>query len=333
MTRRNVRAPHRSSVGYKRKRASSSKPYIRDWAKYNGEPKILGFPGFKAGMSRIIYREDREKSHVAKTNRLTAVTIIETPPVILLGLRTYKITAYGLKILADVWGASPSKYLKRRKRFPKEIDISDQLSKMEDALDQAYEIRAIIHTQPDLTGIGTKIPSILEITIGASSIKASFDWAKEKIGQELQIEDFTKPGEFVDVIGITKGKGFQGVIKRHGVTKVQHKTKDGSRKVGSIGPWTPARVRWNIARYGQMGYGRRTEYNKRIMKIGVNGEEVTPSSGFIRYGIVKNRYIVIKGSVPGPKKRLIVLRDGIRNQNKVVLEPKISHISTISHQG
>ncbi|MHA2252717.1 MAG: 50S ribosomal protein L3 [Candidatus Kariarchaeaceae archaeon] len=333
MTRRNVRAPHRSSLGYRRKRASSGKPQVRGWVNYSGDPKILGFPGFKAGMTRVIFREDRQRSHIANTNRLTAVTVIETPPIILMGLRTYKATPYGYKILADIWGASPNKFLKKRKRFPKEIDNAEQLSKLEESLESASEIRAIVHTQPDLTGTGAKKPEIMEIKIGANSLQEAFDWAKEKIGQELQIEDFTKPGEYLDVIGITKGKGFQGVIKRHGATKLQHKTKDGPRKVGSIGPWTPARLRWLIPRYGQMGYGRRTEYNKRVMQIGVDGEEITPDGGFVKYGNVKNRYIVVKGSIPGPKKRTIVMRDGTRNQSKNISEPNVSYISTISQQG
>ncbi|MHA2402720.1 MAG: 50S ribosomal protein L3 [Candidatus Kariarchaeaceae archaeon] len=333
ITRRNVRAPHRSSLGYRRKRASSGKPRVRAWGQHEGEPKILGFPGFKAGMTRVIHRVDSKNSHLANTNQFIAVTVIETPPIILLGLRSYKITPYGYKILTDVWGESPNKFLKRRKRFPKDIDVDPKFTKMEETLDDAFEIRAIIHTQPDLTGIGSKKPEILELKIGASSLKEAFDWGKEKLGQELQIEDFTKPGEYLDVIGITKGKGFQGVVKRHGITKVQHKTKDGPRKVGSIGPWTPARVRWLIPRYGQMGYGRRTEYNKRVMKIGVNGEEITPDGGFVKYGSVKNRYVAVKGSIPGPKQRMVVLRDGVRSQNKEVIEPRLSYISTLSQQG
>ncbi|MCH8908102.1 MAG: 50S ribosomal protein L3, partial [Candidatus Heimdallarchaeota archaeon] len=244
MTRRNYRAPRRSSLGYRRSRASSGKPLIRGWPAYEGDPKILAFPGFKAGMTRMIYREDSPRSHIANTNRLTAVTIIETPPVILIGMRTYKPTPYGMKIVADMMGNSPSKFLKRRKRFPEREDIEEQLKKIEASLGKANEIRAVLHTQPDLTGIGTKKPEIVEVKIGAKDLKSAYEWAKEKIGNELQIDDLTKPGDYLDVIGITKGKGFQGVIKRHGVTKLPRKTKDGTRKVGSIGPWTPARLRW-----------------------------------------------------------------------------------------
>ncbi len=334
MTRRSYRAPRRSSLGYRRSRAKTSKPKVRAFPDYEGEPKILGFPGYKAGMTRIIYKEDNKHSHIKDQQRIAAVTVIETPPVILFGIRTYKKTPYGKKILADVMTNSPNKHLKRVKRFPEfdEEKVNERLAKMEETLDQAVEIRALIHTQPDLTGFETKKPKIYEVAIGAKSMSDAFNWAKELLGKELQVEDFTKEGNYLDVIGITKGKGFQGVIKRHGVTRLQRKTKDGPRKVGSIGPWTPARLRWTIPRYGQLGYFRRTEYNKRVMKIGTDGKEVTPNGGFVKYGVIKNRYVVLKGSVPGSKKRLVFLRTGVRSHLKKVIEPQVSYISTISQQ-
>jgi large subunit ribosomal protein L3 len=69
------------------------------------------------------------------------------------------------------------------------------------------------------------------------------------------------------------------------------------------------------------------------MQLGVNGEEITPAGGFIKYGNVKNRYVVVKGSVPGPKKRMVILRDGVRAQNKFIQEPKLSYVSIRSQQG
>lgn len=337
---RTTHAPHRSSLGYRRKRANSHKPLVRGWTtNYNGDPKILAFPGFKAGMSRIIYQEDHVKSHLANTDRIAAVTVIETPPVLLFGVRTYKITPYGLKILADARMKSPSKYLynqKNRKKVltnTKEDNYENQIKHVDDTLDQAVQVRAVVHTQPHLTGIGTKRPSIFEIKIAAKSPKAAVEWIKERIGQELQVEDFTSPGQYIDVSGITKGKGFSGVVKRHGVTKLQHKSKHTVRGVGSIAPWVPARVQWVIARYGQLGYFRRTEFNKRVMMLGSDPADVNPNGAFVKYGFVKNRYCVVKGSVPGPKKRMVVLRDGIRNQNKFIAEPKVRFYSKISQQG
>lgn len=84
---------------------------------------------------------------------------------------------------------------------------------------------------------------------------------------------------------------------------------------------------------GQTGYHQRTEFNKRILKIGSDGEEVTPEGGFINYGLVRGDYVLIKGSVPGPSKRLIRLRDPIRAKKADLGEPNILHISRESKQG
>ena len=284
-------------------------------------------------MSRVIYKEDRPKSHVANTNRITAVTVIETPPVVLIGVRTYKITPYGLKILAEAKTHSEHKHFKRFYSVSKENNYEEQIKKVEETINEAVQVRAIVHTQPDLTGIKVNKPYVLELKVGAKSAKAALDWLKERIGQELNIDDFTKPGNYVDTIGITKGKGFNGPVKRHGITLLQKKSKHTKRGVGSIAPWTPARVQWVIPRYGQLGYFRRTEYNKRVMGIGTNPEVINPLGGFVKYGLVKNRYIVVKGSVPGPKKRMVILRDGIRAQNKMIKEPEISYFSRLSQQG
>jgi large subunit ribosomal protein L3 len=83
-----------------------------------------------------------------------------------------------------------------------------------------------------------------------------------------------------------------------------------------------------------MGFQQRTEYNKRVLKIGQNGEEITPSGGFPHYGIIKNSYIILHGSIPGPVKRLISMRDAIRYERGVKVEkPEITYISTTSKQG
>ena len=333
MANRTFHAPRRSSLGYRRSRASSRKPRVRAWPDYEGDqPKILGFPGFKAGMTRVIYREDNPNSHLSNTQRITPVTVIETPPVILYGIRAYKMTPYGLKILKDVITNSPSRFYKRRRRYPEVDNQEEQIDALLEVADEAVEIRALIHTQPDLTGIGNKTPETFEIKIGGAENRELIEWAVDRLGLELQVEDFTKAGQYLDVIGITKGKGFSGVVKRHGIKKLPRKTKDGTRRVGSIGPWVPARLRWHIARYGQLGYFRRTEYNKRVMKVGVEGNEVTPKGGFVKYGNIKNRYILVKGSVPGAKKRMIMLRDGMRSQQKRISAPNLTFVSQRSQR-
>ena len=74
--------------------------------------------------------------------------------------------------------------------------------------------------------------------------------------------------EMLDVIGITKGHGFEGVVTRWGVTRLPRKTHRGLRKGGCIGAWHPARVGYTVARPGQHGYHHRTEINKKIYRVG-----------------------------------------------------------------
>lgn len=80
----------------------------------------------------------------------------------------------------------------------------------------------------------------------------------------------------MDVLAITKGKGFQGPVKRWGVKILPRKSRKTKRGVAVIGPWHPTRVLYTVPRAGQMGYFQRTEYNKRILKIGADGKEITP---------------------------------------------------------
>ena len=74
--------------------------------------------------------------------------------------------------------------------------------------------------------------------------------------------------EMIDVIGVTRGKGFKGVTFRWGTKKLPRKTHKGLRKVACIGAWHPSRVGFTVARAGQLGYHHRTEVNKKIYRIG-----------------------------------------------------------------
>lgn len=99
---------------------------------------------------------------------------------------------------------------------------------------------------------------------------------------------------------------------RWGVKKLPRKTHKGLRKVACIGAWHPSRVMYSVARAGQRGYHHRTETNKKIYRI-ANGSDaksgstdaditdktITPLGGFVRYGIVNQDFVLIKGSCPG----------------------------------
>lgn len=122
-------------------------------------------------------------------------------------------------------------------------------------------------------------------------------------------------------MGVTKGHGVTGVVKRFGVKKLPRKTHRGLRRVGCIGAWHPANVQWTVARTGNYGYHHRTETNKRIYRVGKGSEDnnamtefdltkknITPMGGFPHYGVVTNDFVMIRGCCVGTKKRPLVLR-------------------------
>ena len=158
-------------------------------------------------------------------------------------------------------------------------------------------------------------------------IEEKFSWAKENLGKEVNIVDILAEGQHVDIHSITKGKGLVGPMKRMGISRTSHKSEKGVRTPANLGAWTGAR-QWRVAKAGQLGFQQRTELNKWILKISTKPEEIKNKSGFKRYGVVKNPFVLIKGSVAGATKRLIILKNPIRPNNRLPSEaPSISHIS------
>jgi len=124
-------------------------------------------------------------------------------------------------------------------------------------------------------------------------------------------------------------------VRRSDSESSSHKNSKHRRNVGTLGSFQPGYVRPTVPNAGQMGYHQRTEYNKRVLRIGEDGEEVTPNGGFLHYGKVRNQYVILHGSIPGPAKRLVRLRDASRPHVYVKLEkaPEIAYISKESKQG
>ncbi|MBS4210540.1 50S ribosomal protein L3 [Bacillus sp. FJAT-50079] len=116
-----------------------------------------------------------------------------------------------------------------------------------------------------------------------------------EVGQEVKVDIFAE-GDIVDVSGISKGKGFQGVIKRHGQSRgpMSHGSRY-HRRPGSMGPVDPARVFKGKALPGRMGGERITIQNLPIVKVDA-----------------ERNLILVKGNVPGPKKALLEIKTGIK---------------------
>jgi large subunit ribosomal protein L3 len=206
---------------------------------------------------------------------------------------------------------------------------------MEDTIDKIEEFRLIVSTQPRLvSGVPKKKPDLMEIKVDGGSIQEQIEYARKLLGKTVSIINVFKEGQFVDVLAITKGKGFQGPVKRWGVKILPRKSRKTKRGVAVIGPWHPARVLYSVPRAGQMGYFQRTEYNKRVLKIGADGKEITPKGGFKQYGAVRGTYILVGGSLPGPPKRLVRMRYPVRPPREIPeAPPKITRISLESPQG
>jgi large subunit ribosomal protein L3 len=189
-------------------------------------------------------------------------------------------------------------------------------------------VRLLAFCTPDKTLTGKKHIEAMEIGVGGADPKSKLEYAKSLLGKELKVSDVFKAGELVDAIAVTKGKGWQGAIKRFGCNKQRRKATGRVRHIGTLGAWIPNYVLYTVPQAGQTGYHTRTEVNKQVLKIGGadNISEINPPSGFNNYGFVKNDYLLIKGSLPGPNKRLVKLRAASRGKADGK-EPQLTYVS------
>jgi len=167
----------------------------------------------------------------------------------------------------------------------------------------------------------------MEIQINGGNVANKVDFAFGKFESELSVGEIFKDNEMIDTIGVTRGKGTAGVVKRYGVSRLPRKTHRGLRRVGCIGAWHPASVRFTCARTGQLGYFHRTDINKKIYRVGsgairgtknnatteadVAEKNITPLGGFPHYGEVNHDFLMVKGCVVGTRKRPITLRKSL----------------------
>ena len=329
--------PNRGSMAFSpRKRARSETPHISSWAAVEGDdPKILGFAGYKVGMSHIMAVDYRKKSTTAGQEIRMPVTIVEIPPMKVIGARGYIQDTYGLRTLTEAWEKKIDKDLERTLPIPKSHNAKAAWKKMSDS--DLEEVRLLVHTQPRMvTGIPKKRPEIMEMAVGGGSVDAQIEFAKEMMGKEFTMSDFTQDGEMLDAIAVTTGYGFQGHVKRWGVKLLTHKNSKHRRMIGNLGPFSPGYVVSTVPQAGQTGYHQRTEYNKRLLKIGDNPDEINPKGGFLNYGLIRGTYALLHGSLPGPSKRLIRFRKAVRFHGKKtdsVVVPEITMISQESQQG
>lgn len=323
------RSPKRGSLSYSpRKRANNPKGRVNYWPKLEGQPMLVGFAGYKAGMTHLFYIEDRRRDPEYGQEVKTAATIIDTPPMLVVAIRAYRKTQDGLQVITEAWIQNQPRDLHRKITIAKDPRSNEKLSEIEKNIYNVAELRVVAATQPRKASISQKKPDLFEIPIMGGDLKEQLEYAKKLFGQEITINDIFNTGEGIDIIGVSKGKGFQGPVKRWGIRILSHKSRKQKRAVASIGPWVPRRVMPQVPRAGQMGFHQRTEYNKRIMLMGKNNERINPKAGFKNYGFVKGNYLLLKGSVTGSAKRLIKIRKSVRTVNYPEEAPQVTYIHT-----
>jgi large subunit ribosomal protein L3 len=324
----------RGSRGYSpRKRARDHVARFSSWPEVSEGPRLQGFAGFKAGMTHAFVVDYRPTSNTSGQEVQIPVTVVEVPPMKVAAVRVYERTGYGLKTVGEAWAKKLDDVLAMRLTLAKDAGTEEAIKRLEAS--ECEEVRVLIHTQPDLvTGIPKHVPDLMEVRVGGGTYKERLAFAKGLLGKEITIKDFTTEGQMVDVASITKGKGFQGHTKRWGVKLMSHKNSKHRRMIGTLGPKSPKYVRPTVPQAGQTGYHQRTEFNKRILKIGDKVEEINPKGGFLHYGQIRNSYVILHGSIPGPTKRLIGFRDTARRAGtKLEKAPEMTYVSLASKQG
>jgi len=333
---------------------------------------LTAFKGYKAGMTHVVRELNKAGSKSHKKEVVEAVTIIETPPMYIIGVVGYVKTPRGLRQLHTVFGNNISDACKRRfyKNFmgskkkafdkyhkflttePGQAAFNEKLKKI---AKYCQVVRVIAHTQVDLLKhLRQKKAHIMEIQLNGGDSAAKVAWAKEHLEKPVAVKQVFSESEMIDVLGVTKGHGFEGVTHRWGTKKLPRKTHKGLRKVACIGAWHPARVFFSVARAGQNGYHHRTEMNKKIYRIAggvqqkdgevnyngatnsdVTKKTITPMGGFPHYGEVKQDYVMVKGATVGTKKRVLTLRKSCFAQtNRSAMEKvELQFIDTSSKFG
>jgi large subunit ribosomal protein L3e len=358
MSHRKFEHPRHGSLGFHpRKRTKHVHGKIKSFPKDDPsqQPHFTAFMGYKAGMTHIVRDVDKPGSKIHKKEAAEAVTIIECAPMMCVGLVGYVQTVSGLRAQTTVWAGHLSDELRRRfyknwyrakkKAFSKyskqfyaeDKSMSEKIkTEIQRAKDYCQVIRAICHTQVSKVKIGQKKAHVAEIQVNGGSVAEKVDFVVKMFEQPVPVSSVFSENEMIDTIGVTKGRGFEGVITRWSCSRLARKTHRGLRKVACIGAWHPQRVKWQTPRSGQLGCYHRTEINKKIYKIGKSVKEepnnamtendltekaITPLGGFPHYGNVDEDYMMIKGAVVGVKKHLITMRKSLLAQtSRVALE-------------
>jgi large subunit ribosomal protein L3e len=373
MSHRKFEHPRQGHLGYlPKRRTKHNKGKIRHFPRDDASKPVhlTAFMGYKAGMTHVVRAlEKKEGRKTIKKDIVEPVTVVETPPMTIVGMVGYIDTPRGLRALTTVWAQNLSKGVIRRfyknyyvakkrafqnykKKYDEDKNSKNHVNRDINRIKKYCSVvRVLAATQIEKCKFRQKKAHLMEIQVNGGSVAQKVEWATGKFEQEVPVSDVFQNNEMVDTIAITRGKGTQGVIKRFGVSRLPRKTRRGLRKVACIGAWHPSAVKWTVARTGNLGYYHRTHINQKLYRVGqgaVRGvdnnasteadahvKNITPIGGFPHYGIVNEDFLLVKGGICGPRKRQVTIRKTLLPQTSsfATLQLDIKFIDTSSKIG
>jgi len=284
---------------YPRVRAKKVTPSV-NWKPLTKEGTgLMGFIGYKVGMISAWVKDDTADSLTKGKRIAVPATIIECPTMKIYSVRFYKDG----KVMKDV-------VVSNDKDLKKKVKVSNKVPEFK-AVEDYDDVRVLTYTGVKGTCVDKNKADMLEVAV-SGSVDAKLDFIKERIGKEISVSEVFADG-LVDVRGVTKGFGTGGPVKRFGISLKSHKSEKGVRRPGSLAPWHPARVTFRAPQAGQTGYHNRMTYNNLILEVGKIAEkDINKKGGFEHYGVIKTEYMILKGSIPGPKKRGLVITPALK---------------------
>lgn len=287
---------------YPRVRAKKVIPNV-NWKLVKKDKGLLGFIGYKAGMISVWAKDSTDDSLTKNKRIVVPATVLECPPMKIFSVRFYK----NGQVAKDVV-VSKDKELKKKVRLPKEAKTNLDEKDFDD-------IRVILYSTVKDTCVDKNVPDLMEFAL-AGTKEEKLRFVQEKIGKTISVSEVFSGG-LVDVRGVTRGFGTSGPVKRFGIGLKNHKSEKGVRRPGSLSPWHPARVTFKAPIAGQTGYQSRVCYNNQVLQVGkISEKDINKKGGFDHYGVIKTDFMLIRGSVPGPKKRGIMITAALRPTKK-----------------
>ena len=317
---------HKGSLQFwQKRRARGRLPRLRSAPEYITKLTITNIVGYKVGMAHAGMIDDSE-SPTKNMEVSVPCTYIEVPETYIYGARFYsKDSNNYVKVSTEVY------HKETADKFGIKIKHPATFESIGKRLGEFTNVTALLVSNPKSTSTGQHHKVRFESSLGGASVEEKFKFISEMAGKRVHLSEMFKNGEYVDISSVSTGKGWQGTIKRFGTARMPHKATQKVRHTAALGSFGMGRVIYTIPQAGQMGFNYRTDYNKRILKMGsAASDKVNPSSGFMHYGNIKGEYVMLAGSIPGPSKRLVRIRVSVTDRNKVgIKEPKITYMSQV----